>query len=223
MPARSIALMVLTLALVVVPWTVRNLAVFGKPIIIKSTLGTNLWQGNNPYVEDVGAGIRPIETLARYIPAADVNYLMNLNEAELSEYLGKEALRFIVQNPRTFVSFTVQRAIGFWSIGFRDVSLPGGRLLAGATSAIMTAEIGLAVLGAISSRQRWRDTSLIVLVLAIYPVPYYITISDTYRYRFPLEPLLLLLAAYALVWTYGAVSGMSSKKIVQPSSIHPES
>src|SRR5262249_19048520 len=32
---------------IILPWTLRNYAVFGRPILVSSGFGTKLWQGNN--------------------------------------------------------------------------------------------------------------------------------------------------------------------------------
>ena len=195
----SLGLMFLTMVLVVVPWTIRNMTVFERPILIKSTFGTNLWQGNNPYVEEAGVGIRSLETLGPHISDQESAYLSQLNEVELSSYLGERAATFITENPLTFLTYTIQRAIMFWTIGFRESALPGGLLVSSALSAFLLVTLAFSGIGIVLSRNRWRVVSVIVLILAVYPIPYYITISDTYRYRFPLEPFILVMAGYAIV------------------------
>jgi hypothetical protein len=39
---------------------------------------------------------------------------------------------------------------------------------------------------------------LFLLFFATFPIPYYLTIADTYRYRFPIESFLLVPLAFSL-------------------------
>ena len=57
----------------------------------------------------------------------------------------------------------------------------------------------LAYLGAVFGLKRRAGVGVVVLYLLTYPIPYYITHVDIPRYRFPVVPLVMLLAAYALV------------------------
>ena len=52
-----------------------------------------------------------------------------------------------------------------------------------------------------SVRRRWDFTPL-WLFLLVYPLPYYVTHVQQYRYRYPVEPFLVLLAAIPVTMCY---------------------
>ena len=54
--------------------------------------------------------------------------------------------------------------------------------------------------GKILSRPKGKDIQFLLLFFLSFPLPYYFTIVGLFRYRFPLEPLLMIFAAYALQW-----------------------
>ena len=61
-------------------------------------------------------------------------------------------------------------------------------------------------------RKRKALALLYALPMVIFPLPYYITHADL-RYRLVLDPLMTILAAYALTRAY---SQMSGKRTVEP-------
>lgn len=184
----------ITMIVALIPWTVRNYFVFHQFVFIKGTSGLNLWQGNNPYVVKVGAGIYP----EQYLPEEKVAYLSSLNEAEYGDVLQKEALDFIVNNPDRLIHYILKRIYLFWTIGFQDTNWSGGRTNLLAFSATFWGLGILTILGVVLSWKRWRETTLLLLLFITFPVPYYLTIVDTYRYRFPIEGLMLVFVAYSI-------------------------
>ena len=57
----------------------------------------------------------------------------------------------------------------------------------------------LAYLGVVFGLKRRAGLGLPLLFLLTYPVPYYLTHVDIPRYRFPVVPLVMLLASWTLV------------------------
>jgi hypothetical protein len=56
----------------------------------------------------------------------------------------------------------------------------------------------LAFLGSMVALREGLPSALILSVVAFYPVAHYITIVGLYRYRYPMEPVLLVLAGLGL-------------------------
>ena len=192
--------MVLAAMVVLSPWTIRNQRVFHKFVPVTSTFGINLWQGNNEYVDQDGSGFRPLETTAPHISDEELEGLLMLNEVELSKFLGTEAGEFIAQKPLTFLQSTLLRIIRFWTFGFMDSGIMGEGLVLTATSTFLRMTVVLGLFGVVLARKSGKSTWLLAAALMVYPITYYITIVHTYRFRFPLESLLIIFTGYSLVW-----------------------
>lgn len=192
----QVSVITITMIVALIPWTVRNYIVFHQFVLIKGTSGLNLWQGNNPYIAE---GWRTAAYPEQRVPDEErVAYLSSLNEVEYSNVLQKEAVDFIADNPDKFFGHTLRRIYLFWTIGFREKDGAGGQTVLLVSSVIFWGLKILTVLGIVLSWKRWRETSLLLFLFAAFPVPYYITITDTYRYRFPIEGLVLVFVAYSI-------------------------
>src|SRR6266567_7708107 len=100
------------------------------------------------------------------------------------------AIEFIRINPVTFVRLTGLRVLHFWLEPRSDYWLP--------ISAVSM--LGLMFL----FRSGHELAFPIAIIVCIFPVPYYITHSESW-YRHPLDPLALLLCSLALSCGYDAI------------------
>ncbi|MEM7310246.1 MAG: hypothetical protein AAF682_26460 [Planctomycetota bacterium] len=182
-------------ALVCSPWMARNLVVLGTPGL-RSNLGVELYVGNN----DLADGQHRFE----YHPGwtdAETERLRELGEAEYSSACGRQALDWIRANPGRFASLTLTRARIVW---LGELPLWDRRTFFGTTSAedpkswarwVLHLVGGvLGALGALRLARRSPEHAFLVGSLVLFPLPYYV-IHVLERYRFPVEPYLLLLAA----------------------------
>jgi hypothetical protein len=126
-----------------------------------------------------------------------------LGEPAYVDWCGGEAMQFIQGHPADFVRLVLRRILIFWT-GADDNKYAGslrtGLNLSTAKRLVMGGWTLLALLGLVAGF-RTRRHMLLLLAVAVYPLPYYIT-HTTNRYRLPLEPVLTLLAAHALVWMW---------------------
>lgn len=185
--------------LVVAPWGIRNYLVMGTPEILKSNLGLELFFGNNPY--STGGGID--EERYQALDALDQeehNYYRNQPEHIYFGYLKKQAFKWIRQNPFKFLQLSAKRFWFFW--GKFPSSGPGPWNRYTGEQVVWYVPIALSALYSILfCIGRRRDLVPIWLFLLIYPLPFYITHVQLYRYRYPVEPFLVLLAAAPLaIW-----------------------
>lgn len=81
---------------VILPWSIRNWHVFHRFVPVSTNGGTNLWMGNNP------------ESTGSYM---ELPKLAIANEADRDAYLGKLAIRYIVQRPIEFLGRTAKKAV----------------------------------------------------------------------------------------------------------------
>ncbi|HVB98341.1 MAG TPA: glycosyltransferase family 39 protein [Candidatus Dormibacteraeota bacterium] len=191
-PALALAIAILCC----VPWTIRNYRIFHTLVPLRSTLGLQLWMGNNPQARPIWLGhLHPINNAAQqaeYVRMGEIAYMRRKM---------REALRYMLTHPRHEAQLIGRRFLAVWaggtpyplknflarrSLWFRYVLL--FNLLAG-----IGAAAGIFAL--------FRRRSPYALPLAcfpvVYPWAYYLTLVEP-RYGLPMEPMVLLLAAVAL-------------------------
>jgi hypothetical protein len=166
-------------------WPVRNALVMHAFIPLRSNMGYELWQGNRPGADGFFlVALHPntsVSELRRWQELGELGYM-----AEKSA-LAKSA---IAADPMRFVGLTAKRFGCFWTGANRTNSL----LVI--SHICITTVLGL--WGAVMLFRRKRgDAVLFLLPLLLFPLPYYVTHPD-FRFRLVLDPVLILLAAYAV-------------------------
>jgi hypothetical protein len=186
---------VLTLLLLLLPWTIRNAYDFHTFIPVRGNAGADLWAGNRPGATGF----------------MDPSFFPGYNKAEMADYVAKgevayardkadAARRYIRLHPGVFLRLSLRRCIRFWcGTGTEN----GPRLFE--FHALLTTLLGFPGLFFVY-RNRKRDLAvLFALPLLLFPLPYYITHAE-FRYRVNIDPLLTLLAAYAVTQLFAAWS-----------------
>jgi 4-amino-4-deoxy-L-arabinose transferase-like glycosyltransferase len=203
-PALTHVLLMAAITVVLIaPWLYRDYVVLGKLVPIKSNMGHELFIGNHP--EATGFYRRSSIIARRVLDEPTRARLATAGETEMTCILGERAVRWIRQDPGRFAVLTARRAWWFWRLKFdtrwhtlidrRSV----WRWLRWADEVSQDGLLILAYLGAVFGLKRRAGVGVVVLYSLTYPIPYYITHVDIPRYRFPVVPLVMLLAAYALV------------------------
>jgi hypothetical protein len=168
----------LTFLIVFSPWPIRNLRVMHAFIPFRSTINLELWEGNHPGGDgNVPKNFWPFGQQERelYLANGEVGYM---------RIKGALARAYISTHKAEFVKLTMKRVVRFWS---GDSDSPGP----------MTAILSLvAFSGLILAWRQRRTIALLILPIAIYPLPFYITHPNV-RYQFVIDPLLAILAGYA--------------------------
>jgi len=190
----GIAVIVSTTVVIMSPWALRNYRVFGELVSTKSNFGHELYLGNNTLGADADLvqtrialmGEQPTPLLTDEERAS----VRESNEARQSRVYARRALAFIRAEPAAFVKRCVQRFVRYWTV-MRGLTRPGHFV---ATVAFLSIVL-LAAVGAYGRRMSLPVLSLVLLAVASLPLPYYLTIVEHWRYRFPVEVLLLAPAA----------------------------
>lgn len=184
---------------VVAPWAIRNWVVLGTPGVIKSNIGLELFFGNNPYSTGGGIDKERGQALAA-LNEEEHAYYEGLSEKAYFDYLGKKALDWIRTHPARFVQLSAKRLWYFW--GKFPSSGPEMWSRYSGVQLVWYVPIALlALYGFWHSVRRRLDFVPIWLFLVVYPISYYVTHVQLYRYRYPVEPFLILLAAIPLtIW-----------------------
>jgi 4-amino-4-deoxy-L-arabinose transferase-like glycosyltransferase len=164
-------------ALILVPWTVRNYETFRRLMPVRDNLGLELWIGNHE-------GVTHLHEFSGSFPLIDPGEYNQLGEMRFMETKRELALQFIRQHPAQFLVLCGQRCYSYWTAPDPFTWLPISLL------AWMGAIVGL--------RRRKAGTVPLAIVLLAFPLIYYVTHTWP-TYRHPMEPVMVLLAAYAVV------------------------
>jgi hypothetical protein len=206
---------------VMLPWTIRNYVVHGKLMLVKSSLGYQLWSGNNPAATGTlrlwvpptaaskvdGSGLAPLADGEKRLweekqemPLIDTEMpsdlkttLQTMPEVRADETLFRAAIKYIMENPRRFLELLAIKAYYFW---WFDPTNPLTNTLIYRLPWMIVLPLG--VVGMFLSRRMWRDVSIFYLLIIAFTLPYIVTVVEA-RFRMPIEPFMILFAAYAVV------------------------
>lgn len=215
--------LVLATALAIVPWTLRNWIVLGRPIVVSSGFGTKLWQGNNEGA-DADADDRELSfeqevwrariarlpdaeraaVEARYADAAE--RIAALRAATGDAYLANDAvlgplaLEFIRTHPLRAGTLFV-RKLGTLFLPFSKtlvVNADTTSFKRAVAAAFYLPVLALAPFGIWWTAGRARGLAVLYGLLASLAGAYAVLTTCT-RFRLPLDPYVIVFAAAALV------------------------
>jgi len=175
------------------PWTIRNYAVFHSFVPLRSTLGLQLWMGNNPQAKPIWLGEgHPIHEQAErdlYVQMGEIAYMRQKKA---------DAIQYMLSHPAREAQLIGRRFISFWAGGtpypIEDFvrwhsNWPRIVLLFNVLTAVGT------LLGITALCFRRSEHALPLAVFPIlFPCAYYLTLALP-RYQLPVAPIEMLLAA----------------------------
>jgi hypothetical protein len=193
----KVAVTAVVIALCCLPWTVRNYVVFRSFIPLRSPLGLQLWLGNNDQYRDAFPGwLHPIDSIAeraKYVRMGEVAYMREKQH---------EATQWMIAHPSRVLELFKERFIATWAgtphplndfLGTRSL------LIRSVFVSNILAAIG-ALLGIMTfySSAKLRPYAVPVTAFPIlFPFAFYLS-QALFRYRYPIDPVVLLLAAVAV-------------------------
>jgi 4-amino-4-deoxy-L-arabinose transferase-like glycosyltransferase len=190
---KPFALAAAVFALVFCVWPIRNARVFHAFVPLRTAVGLDVWMGNHD-----GATGYLDEKLFPTFNAAELAAYTSEGEIAYTQGKMKAAEAWIATHPAQFATLTARRFARFWlGSGTR-----GGPALFWLHATFTT------VLGAFGWWFLWRRNRELAMLFAVplllFPLPYYVAHAE-FRFRVVLDPLLSVLAAYALVrWVHGS-------------------
>jgi 4-amino-4-deoxy-L-arabinose transferase-like glycosyltransferase len=183
----------LAAALLLAPWQYRNAQLLGSPVVTTNG-GFNLYLGNNPNADGFFVSIADTQM------GEEWRELRKKGEIYASDHLKNEAIRWIVNNPKDFAGLALKKAVLFW---MPPVHEGKGRpsTIESVTRIIWLFEYIMLCLPAIYiliTMRRRNDVVLgigasIILYTGIHMIFYVI-----FRYREPIMPMVVILAAIGL-------------------------
>jgi len=202
------------------PWLVRNYAVFHKPVFVRDNVGVEVRCGNNPLAEGIWVGM--------YHPSQNPILYLQYQEMGEAAYAAEQAClakQWIAENPRQFAIVTFRKFVFywnglprlsstsewmqqhphhwasrlFWPLIFDGSGTPRSNVIEGlqqARTSLFLATSLLSIAGLVLAiRNRVHGVFLFASLLVFYPLVYYVSFPQP-RYRHPIDPMLTMLAVY---------------------------
>jgi len=210
---------VLLFVLCLLPWTVRNYFTLDGFVFVKSNFGLELWLGNNTQVpaDDVfSPTLHPMENFRELLP------LVFQGEPQYMRVKERQALDFMRTHPQAFADLVGRRVLDTWTASNDSRHDPWITLLRLGPPEVWFTTVFSLVAFAGLFLALWRDPDQampLALAAIVFPIPYYVTHSSL-RYRHPIDPVLTVLAVYAVsVVVYArsaSASAVDSREAVSP-------
>jgi hypothetical protein len=181
------------------PWWIRNATLLHNFVPFTTSGALNLYLGNNP--RNLNAG-------ADWSTDADPEVVARINampdEMARQSAFSRLAVDYIRSNPDTFLRNAAKKFVRFWNIT-PNATQYQSRFYALISALSFGPVLALAIVCAVRRRRQWRLLAPLYLVIGYFTLLHVVTIASL-RYRLPLEPLLIILAAeplgaiIALIW-----------------------
>ena len=195
---KPLATAALVFALCLAPWTARNYLAFGKFVLIRSNFGLVLWMGNHPGSYGFDVSLTPFGNVE---PAADYR---RMGEIAFMEDRKNKAYAFIESHPARTLGLALRNAWTFW-IDVTDRKANPWYGSPGYLNIRFASNVALILLVLAGTFQMLRSRNpaalLYLAVAAFFPLIYYLT-RPAVRFRFAIEPILTILAAYGAVFLF---------------------
>jgi len=182
------------LVILMTPWWVHNYKKFNSFVPTDLGFGYHLYAGNN-VMNKTGGGIGGQDV--------DHSIILDLNKFGEHDYLKsdkifkQEAYNFIVQNPSNFLDLSIKKLLKFWriypytkeykSFFYKIISIFSYGLIL----------VFFFIFLFFYSKKFLFSVFPLVITILLFTFIYTLTISSI-RYRFPIEPLLIILASYPI-------------------------
>jgi hypothetical protein len=172
------------------PWWIHNYATYGTFVRLNLAAGENFYAGNNP-LNTSGGGVAGVDfDNSAFLKIAD--------PVERDRAAFSAAIEFVRQDPTAFLQRAVVKFVRFWRLWPYAVEYSDWRtVVAYAASYVPVFLLTLVYLGLWGVPEFFRIVP--ILAFGAYLTLVNIIFVASLRYRFPLEPFMIVLAAAALV------------------------
>jgi len=207
---RMAVVVALVFAAAMVPWTVRNYRVFGKFIVLRSNFGLELWLGNNEGVPDTWSPwLHPNDS------QDEADKYRRMGEIAFMAEKNREAIAFMRSHPADTLHFIYRRFINTW-LAITDSPVDDWASSPWFLKGFIVLNVLFAVftwVGALFANRKDSEEALPYLtMLVVFPIVFYLTHSSL-RYRFPMDPIMMVLAAYGVAYPISLWSGRTAAHV----------
>jgi 4-amino-4-deoxy-L-arabinose transferase-like glycosyltransferase len=197
----------------ILPWSLRNYVHYDKdyvmpvstpwPQLYGSSCDTAFWsemggERDTPQNEEMAAPAIP----------PDWEYLQTLPLPERDRICKEKALTWMRENPDKLLALFYLRVRHFWRL-YPMMAYPWQKYAAMATSGVY---IPLAFIGFLLSLRRFRQTSLFAGLFVLYTAVHMFFVV-VLRYRVPIDPYIIILAAFAVTSAAAWLRGAGGKHV----------
>jgi 4-amino-4-deoxy-L-arabinose transferase-like glycosyltransferase len=101
------------MALVILPWALRNYSIHKRYILLTTTSAEHLWRGNNPFSSGTALTLENKDILS----AAPIDFqqmVYSRNEIQQHDLFCSQALKYIMADPARFARSTLKKIFYFW-------------------------------------------------------------------------------------------------------------
>ena len=204
------------LAILILPFSLRNQLVGDDFVLINSTSGANLYMGNHPRSDGTwkpptfpGPRVdNPIAMREAFTRAAEAKLGHELKPSEVSSYWAGRALDYVAAEPLDWIALEARKLLLFFNA--REVWNNRSSILSREFSWVLRLPLlsfgvlaPLALLGLWQSAPRWRELLPLQAMVGVYLASGLIFFVLA-RYRMPIVPVLMIFAAHALARIYRA-------------------
>ena len=210
-----IALTVLIVFALIIPWTVRNYRVFGQFVLLNTNAGFAFFWGNHPIH---GTGFIPLlpgngSTYGNLIPEE----LRGFNEARLDRALLLRGLAFVREDPARYLLLCLSRVkeyFKFWPSPSSGILSNWARVLSFGVClpfllyGLLMAIMSVASEGRHSHQQSNSGVILLLLVSCLYSLIHLMTWTLV-RYRLPVDAMTMPFTAFAIAYVFDRFFGVA--------------
>ncbi|MHC4476817.1 MAG: ArnT family glycosyltransferase [Planctomycetota bacterium] len=201
---RSITIICIIAIAVLSPWLYRNYTVLGKPML-RSNFGLEFKLGNNleaweAFVSRDGRLVPFWKMGHPSIDESEFERFVSLGELSYMDQCFDQAISFIKDHPEKFMRLTLRRIVVFWISELRGknewtgklkVSFPVSQL----KKILYNLPIPFMIIGIILGIKKRQKILPLLGLISLFPIVYYLTHVNE-RYRYPVEPFILVFACY---------------------------
>jgi hypothetical protein len=171
--ASNLILAAIVVVLCLVPWTIRNYRVHGRFILVKDSMGKELWLGNNPHATGTGFVEGGDGEVTNVYPPKASALKGKVPEIVMMDAMKAEAWDYIKTHPAQTIRLDLHKILWFWTVPPKDLvrSSEGGEAVAFRPVYIgyWAIFVVLTVLGIVTEKLPVREY---VAVLALFSVFY---------------------------------------------------
>jgi len=198
---RDFIVLVLSFAMILLPWIVRNYVVFQAFIPGSTLAGYNLFRDhyrlldNEGWIREIGPR-RVIEAAMGDILAEREDTIEGKSEVELDKLYFEEAMARIKKRPDRYIILCFYRFLRLWfNVGFGAPPSLRSRMMLAVNATFLL----LAIASFVWFKGPWIKLSLPVVALVLFFTAVHMAIHALVRYIFPVVPYVLMFAANTTV------------------------
>jgi 4-amino-4-deoxy-L-arabinose transferase-like glycosyltransferase len=178
----------------ILPATLFNYTQFGRFVLLNTNAGFAFFWGNHPVYGDTFVSILPGKGAYQSLIPEE---LRGLDEAALDQELLRRGIGFITSDPRRYLMLCLTRIPAYFEFWYaRDSGLVSNLARMGSFGVFLPFMIGGL---AVAFPRRWREPAALLVMFALVYTGIHILTWGLVRYRLPVDAVLILFAAAALL------------------------